>query len=110
MLFASVQAMCEQASAKKRKMLPDLPNSVPKSRDLRDVIVAAKARNLAKLAQDAVAANMSPIDQTVAIQSMVRATLARPLCFLQLLNCPTSLIHGISYVARSTGGGLQSVP
>ncbi len=73
MRLASVQAMCEQASAKKRIMLPDPPNSVPKSRDLRDVIVAAKARNLAKLSQDAAAANMSPIDQTAAIQSMVRA-------------------------------------
>eukprot|EP01043_Picozoa_sp_COSAG02_P051741 COSAG02_NODE_5484_length_4288_cov_15.095727_5_plen_105_part_00 len=104
--------MCEQASAKKRrKVLPDPPNSVPKSRDLRDVIVAAKARNLAKLSQDAAEANMSPIDQTAAIQSMVRVAhlracgLSPAAAYLFCVAHPLALM-----LARLTGGGLQSVP
>ena len=108
--------MAEQASAKKRKLLPDPPSSVPKSRDLRDVIVAAKARNLTKLAQDAVAANMSPVDQTAAIQSMVRVAPARDCvvpaaAFVCLCSRSSCMCYDCTDPAvLSTGGGLQSLP
>jgi hypothetical protein len=82
--------MCEQTSAKKRKLIPDPPDSVLKTKDLRDVIVAAKARNLAKMAQDAAAANTAPADQTAAIQTLVKHPLAHPVIVPRFILCHTS--------------------